>query len=126
MNRQDWGGDFRDGFLGNVEHQLGGKQWLKMGPEMTGRGITRGVARGSGAAAQRNRITERAHPGIRGADGENRQGELPSSRTTQTGEGGRNANRADVCSELDDPHRFPKSREVGCFLGLRPGRRDVV
>ena len=27
---------------------------------------------------------------------------------------------------LDDPHRLPKSREVGCFLGLRPGRRDVV
>src|ERR1700682_1340336 len=25
---------------------------------------------------------------------------------------------------LDDPHRFPKSREVGCFLGVRPGRRD--
>jgi transposase len=25
---------------------------------------------------------------------------------------------------LDDPHRFAKSREVGCFLGLRPGRRD--
>ena len=25
---------------------------------------------------------------------------------------------------LEDPHRFPKSREVGCFLELRPGRRD--
>jgi transposase len=25
---------------------------------------------------------------------------------------------------LDDPYRFAKSREVGCFLGLRPGRRD--
>jgi transposase len=25
---------------------------------------------------------------------------------------------------LDDPHRFPKSREVGGFLGWRPGRRD--
>ena len=25
---------------------------------------------------------------------------------------------------LEDPQRFPKSREVGCFLGLRPGRRD--
>ena len=25
---------------------------------------------------------------------------------------------------LEDPHRFPKSREVGCFLGLCPGRRD--
>src|SRR5467141_3324678 len=25
---------------------------------------------------------------------------------------------------IDDPHRFPKSRDAGCFLGLRPGRRD--
>ena len=25
---------------------------------------------------------------------------------------------------LDDPHRFPKSPEVGCFLGLCPGRKD--
>src|SRR6266478_3166743 len=25
---------------------------------------------------------------------------------------------------LEDPQRFPKSRDVGCFLGLKPGRRD--
>src|SRR6202521_171128 len=25
---------------------------------------------------------------------------------------------------IEDPHRFQKSREVGCFLGLRPGRRN--
>src|ERR1700678_700264 len=25
---------------------------------------------------------------------------------------------------LDDPHRFRRSRDVGCFLGLRPGRRN--
>jgi transposase len=25
---------------------------------------------------------------------------------------------------LEDPYRFPKSREVGCFLGLKPGRRN--
>src|SRR5260370_11072325 len=25
---------------------------------------------------------------------------------------------------LDDPRRFAKSREIGCFLGLKPGRRD--
>ena len=25
---------------------------------------------------------------------------------------------------LEDPYRFPKSRAVGCFLGLRPGRRN--
>ncbi len=35
-------------------------------------------------------------------DGENRQGELPARRTAQTGEGGRNADRADV---YPDPGR---------------------
>jgi transposase len=25
---------------------------------------------------------------------------------------------------IEDPHRFLKSREIGCFLGLRPGRRN--
>ncbi len=25
---------------------------------------------------------------------------------------------------LDDPHRFRRSRDTGCFLGLRPGRRN--
>jgi transposase len=27
---------------------------------------------------------------------------------------------------IEDPHRFLKSREVGCFLGLKPGRRNSV
>jgi transposase len=25
---------------------------------------------------------------------------------------------------IEDPYRFAKSREVGCFLGLKPGRRN--
>jgi transposase len=25
---------------------------------------------------------------------------------------------------LEDPHRFHKSRDVGCYLGLQPGRRN--
>ena len=25
---------------------------------------------------------------------------------------------------LDDPHRFRRSRDVGCYIGLRPGRRN--
>jgi transposase len=25
---------------------------------------------------------------------------------------------------LDDPHRFRRSRDAGCFIGLRPGRRN--
>ena len=26
---------------------------------------------------------------------------------------------------LEDPHRFDKSRDVGCYLGLQPGRRNL-
>jgi hypothetical protein len=26
---------------------------------------------------------------------------------------------------IEDPYRFPKSRAVGCFLGLRPGRSEI-
>jgi transposase len=33
-------------------------------------------------------------------------------------------NRSDICPDYRRPYRFPKSREVGCFLGLRPGRRN--
>ena len=25
---------------------------------------------------------------------------------------------------IEDPHRFRKSRDAGCFIGLRPGRRN--
>ena len=25
---------------------------------------------------------------------------------------------------LEDPHRFRKSRDVGCYVGLQPGRRN--
>jgi transposase len=25
---------------------------------------------------------------------------------------------------LEDPHRFPTSRDAGCYAGLQPGRRD--
>jgi transposase len=25
---------------------------------------------------------------------------------------------------VDDPHRFGKSRDLGCYIGLRPGRRN--
>jgi transposase len=25
---------------------------------------------------------------------------------------------------IEDPHRFRKSRDAGCFVGLQPGRRD--
>src|SRR5207253_573634 len=80
--------------------------------------IERGVARGHRAAAQRNRIIERAHQGIRRTDGENRQGELPARRTAQTGEGGRNADRADVCPDPRRPASVPEESRGGLFSRL--------
>jgi len=80
----------------------------------------RGVARGSGTAAPRSRITERAHPGIRGADGENRQGELPARRTAQTGEGSRNADRADVCADAGRSASLPEESRGRLFSRVVP------
>ena len=50
----------------------------------------------------------------------------PHVELLRTGEGSRNADRADVCClSAEKPASLPKSREVGCFLGLCPGRRTV-
>ena len=101
-----------------------GQRLPKCGTQQVNRELAAGLhaeSRGSGTAAPRSRITERAHPGIRGADGENRQGKLPTRRTAQTGEGSRNADRADVCADAGRSASLP---EESRFLGLCPGRRD--
>src|ERR1700686_4544894 len=77
--------------------------WHAAGEPGAGRGLEHRVAGGSGAVAQRNRIAERGHQGIRRADGENRQGSVPGSVLAQASEGCRNADRADVCAN----HRRP-------------------
>src|SRR6267378_6979496 len=106
--------------VGEVLWAAAAQVWHAAGEPGTGRGIARGVARGSGAAAQRNRITERAHPGIRGAGGENCQGELPASRTAQTGEGGRNTNRADVCPDAGRSAAVPEESRGRLFSWVAP------
>src|SRR6266481_563092 len=83
--------------------------WHLSGERETGRGSERGVARCPGAAVARGRIAERAHPGIRRADGENRQGSVPGSVLAEASEGCRNADRADVCP--DDRRPTPVSEE---------------
>src|SRR5580700_3199622 len=63
------------------------------------RWIERRVAGCSRTVAQRNRIAERAHQGIRRTDGENRQGSIPGSVLAPAGEGCGNTDRADVCPD---------------------------
>jgi hypothetical protein len=66
------------------------------------------VAGCSGAVAQRNRIAERAHQGIRRADGGNRQGSVPGSVLAQASVGCRNADGADVCADDGRSVSIPK------------------
>src|SRR5205807_6445351 len=106
--------------VGEVLWPAAAQMWHAAGEPGAGREIERGVARGSGAAAQRNRITERAHQGIRRTDGENRQGELPARRTAQTGEGGRNTNRAHVCPDDRRSASVPDESRAGLFSWCTP------
>src|SRR6202048_2531925 len=91
--------------------------WNLSGERETGRGRERGVARCSRAVAQRGRIAERAHPGIRRANGENRQGRVPGSVLAPAGEGCRNADRADVCPDDRGPVSVPEESRGRLFSG---------
>src|SRR6266550_3278134 len=105
---------------GEVLWRTAAQVWHAASESGAGRGIERGVARGSGAVAARSRIAERAHPAIRRTDGENRQGELPASRAAQTGEGGRDADRADVCADLGRSASVPEESRRRLFSGVAP------
>jgi hypothetical protein len=48
------------------------------------------------------------------------QGKLPTSRTAQTGEGGRNADRADVCPDAGRSAAVPQESGGRLFSGVAP------
>src|SRR5258706_13243897 len=92
--------------------------WHLSGERETGRGSERGVARCPGAAVARGRIAEPAHPGIRRTDGENRRGSVPGSGLAQTGEGGGNPDRADLCPDDRRSVSIPKESRGRLFSGV--------
>ncbi len=73
---------------------------------------------------QRNRIAERTHPGIRRTDGEIAKEVTRKWRWLKQVKGVGTQIALTYVLTMEDPHRFRKSREVGCFLGLQPGRRN--
>src|SRR6266481_7083363 len=92
--------------------------WHVSGERETGRGSERGVARCPGAALARGRIAERAHQGVRRADGENRQGSVPGSVLAPASEGSRNAERSDVCPDDRRPVSVPEESRGRVFSGV--------
>src|SRR6266481_9294828 len=91
--------------------------WHLSGERETGRGSERGVARCPGAAVARGRIAERAHPGVRRTDGENRQGSVPGSVLAEASEGGGNADRTDLCPDDRGPVSIPEEPCGRLFSG---------
>src|SRR6266436_1254149 len=83
------------------------------------------VAGGSGAVAQTSRIAERAHPGIRRADGENRQGSVPGSVLAQAGEGRGNTDRADVCADDRRPTPVSEKSRGRLFSGVATWPKEL-
>ena len=92
--------------------------WHVSGERETGRGSERGVARCPGAALARGRIAERAHPGVRRTDGENRQGSVPGSVLAPAGEGCGNADFSDLCPDDRRPISVPKESRGRLFSGF--------
>src|SRR5258708_5048750 len=92
--------------------------WHVSGERETGRGSERGVARCPGAALARGRIAERAHPGVRRTDGENRQGSVPGSGLAPAGEGCGNADRADLYPADRRPVSIPEESPGRLFSGV--------
>src|SRR4030088_2564209 len=92
--------------------------WHVSGEPETGRGSERGVARCPGAALARGRIAERAHSGVRRTNGENRQGRVPGSVLAPASEGGRKADRSDVCPDDRRPPPISEESRGRLFSGV--------
>ena len=90
----------------------------------SGQRIEPGVEGCLGSAIRRDRIVKRADCGIRPEDRADRQGSLSPGGTAQAGEGSGTLIALTYVLTLDDPLRFRRSRDAGCFAGLRPGRRN--
>src|ERR1017187_5643252 len=82
--------------VGKVVWPTAAQVWHVSGEPGAGHYIERRIAGCSGAAAQRNRIAERAHQGIRRTDGEHRQGSVPGSVLAEAGQGRGNIDRSEL------------------------------
>jgi transposase len=118
--------------VGEVLWAAATQVWHAAGEPGAGRGIARGVARGSGAM-----LREVLEPLLKEIESLNERIQeyevrvekiakesYPQAELLKQVKGVGTQIALTYVLTLDDPHRFPKSREVGGFLGLCPGRRD--
>jgi transposase len=83
-----------------------------------------GTATAAGAAAGGCRSAERAHRRIQRTIEQLAQQSYPQVALLKQVKGVGTLIALTYLLTLEDPHRFRKSRDVGCYLGLQPGRRN--
>ena len=71
-----------------------------------------------------NRVAERTHPRVQRADRKLAQESYPQVALLKQVKGVGTLIALTFLLTLEDAHRFRKSRDVGCYLGLQPGRRN--
>ena len=88
-------------------------------------GAESGTANRAGAVAGGNRVAERTHPRVQ-RSGSRRlaQQSYPQVALLKQVKGVGTLIALTFLLTLEDAHRFRKSRDVGCYLGLQPGRRN--
>jgi Transposase IS116/IS110/IS902 family len=88
------------------------------------RKLESGAASRAETTVERNRVPERAHRGIQRAHREPGTAEHPQLALLKQIKGVGTLIALTFLLTLEDPHRFRKSRDVGGYLGLQPGRRN--
>jgi transposase len=111
------------GLAKSYGERLRGCNVRKMNPEKA-EGLSPELQRRTGAVAGGNRVAERAHRGVQRTDRAAGAGELSAGGAAETDQGCGHADRVDLHADAGRPHRFRQSRDVGCYLGLQPGRRN--
>jgi len=77
-----------------------------------------------GSSVRRNRIVERADRGIQPRIEQIAKEVYPEVALLKQVKGVGTLIALAYVLTVDDPYRFRRSRDAGCFVGLRPGRRN--
>ena len=112
------------GLAKSYGERLRGCNVRNMNPEKA-EGLSPELQSCAGAVAGGNRIAERAHcASTTSASRSWRKQSYPQVALLKQIKGVGTLIALTFLLTLEDPHRFRKSRDVGCYLGLQPGRRN--
>jgi transposase len=99
--------------------------WHPTNEPVDGERAEPGVEGRLGSAVERNRITERADRGYDRRIEPIAKEVYPQVALLKQVKGVGTL-IALIYILMDDPHRFRRSQDAGCFVGSRPGRRTLV